>query len=184
MMRYSHGSIPKSREKVQWWKRFFTPKNTKPLRNQEHQRNSIKSRRKPWMESAACLRYGIKARPCMESSQSGVWNQSEGGYTLARDAIPSHCDGFHTPCGWFHANPSDWIEKRPFENGLFSCLIKTERLLPKKPYFTRVLGIFAVVNSVLPCSFSNHWPPCIFSRFFVIIKLFADIQRNHLPFEH
>ena len=38
-------------------------------------------------ESAACLRYGIKAKPCMESSRSDVCNQSEGGYTLTRDAI-------------------------------------------------------------------------------------------------
>ena len=30
------------------------------------------------MKSAACLRYGIKAKPCMESSRSDVCNQSEG----------------------------------------------------------------------------------------------------------
>ena len=54
---------------------------------------------KPWMKSAACLRYGIKAKPCMESSRSDVCNQSEGGYTLTRDAMPSLCDGFHTPFG-------------------------------------------------------------------------------------
>ena len=53
---------------------------------------------------------------------------------------------------------------------LHRCLIKTERLLPKKPYFTRVLGIFAVVNSVLPCSFSNHRPLCILSRFSETLK--------------
>ena len=115
-----HLQAQKIGKKVQWWRSFFTPKNTKTLQNQGHQRNSIKSRHKAWMESAACLRYGIKAKPCMESSQSGVWNQSEGGYTLARDAIPSHCDGFHTPCGWFHANPSDWIEKSKSFDLLFS----------------------------------------------------------------
>ena len=33
---------------------------------------------KPCMKSAVCLRYGIKAKPCMESSRSDVCNQSEG----------------------------------------------------------------------------------------------------------
>ena len=37
------------------------------------------------MKSAACLRYGINAKRCMESSRSDAWNQSEGEYTLARD---------------------------------------------------------------------------------------------------
>ena len=44
----------------------------------------------------------------MESTRSVECNQSEGGYTLTRDAMPSLCDGFHTPCGWLHANPKDW----------------------------------------------------------------------------
>ena len=39
---------------------------------------AIKSRRKACMKSAACLRYGINAKRCMESSQSDAWNQSEG----------------------------------------------------------------------------------------------------------
>ena len=30
-------------------------------------------------------RYGIKAKPCIESSRSDVWNQSKGKYTLTRD---------------------------------------------------------------------------------------------------
>ena len=64
------------------------------------------------------------------------------------------------------------------------CLIKTERLLPKKPYFTMVLGILAVTKSVLPCSFSNHRPLCNLSRFSVALTICVDIQRNHLPFEH
>ena len=33
------------------------------------------------------LRYGIKAKPCMESSQSDVWNQSADKFTLKRDDI-------------------------------------------------------------------------------------------------
>ena len=33
------------------------------------------------------LRYGIKAKPCMESSRSDVWNQSAGKCTLKRDAM-------------------------------------------------------------------------------------------------
>ena len=40
-------------------------------------------------------------------SLSAVWNQHEvlnvinpkEKYTLTRDATPSHCDGFHAPCG-------------------------------------------------------------------------------------
>ena len=40
-------------------------------------------------------------------SLSAVWNQHEvlnvinpkEKYTLTRDAMPSFCDGFHTPCG-------------------------------------------------------------------------------------
>ena len=59
----------------------------------------------------------------MESFRRNVWNQSEGKiHAEGIDAIPSQSDGFHAPhfARRFHANPSDWIEKRPFENGLFS----------------------------------------------------------------
>ena len=73
------------------------------------------------MKSAACLRYGIKAKPCMESSWSDVCNQSEG--EIHADAwchTPSAIT--YSPAVRLHANPSDWIEKRPFSNGLFSWL--------------------------------------------------------------
>ena len=46
---------------------------------------------------------------------------------LCDDAIHATRDFIHltaitySPAMRLHANPSDWIEKRPFENGLFSC---------------------------------------------------------------
>ena len=54
-----------------------------------------------------------------KSRQRDVWNQSEGEYTPARDAIRLTAITY-SPAVRLHANPSDWIEKRPFENGLFS----------------------------------------------------------------
>ena len=68
------------------------------------------------------LRYGTRPWVWMESSRSDAWHQSEGRYTLKRDAIPCQRHGFHTPhfARWFHANPSDWIEKSKSFDLLFS----------------------------------------------------------------
>ena len=76
------------------------------------------------MKSAACLRYGIRAKPCMESTRSVECNQSEG--EIHADAwchTPSAIT--YSPAVRLHTNPSDWIEKRPFENGLFSWVTPT-----------------------------------------------------------
>ena len=68
------------------------------------------------------LRYGIGTKCRMESSRSDVWHQSEGSYTLTRDAMPSQSDGFHSPhfARRLHTNPSDWIEKSKSYDLLFS----------------------------------------------------------------
>ena len=68
------------------------------------------------------LRYGIGTKCRMESLRSDVWHQSEGRYTLARDAMPSQIDGFHSPhfARRLHTNPSDWIEKSKSCDLLFS----------------------------------------------------------------
>ena len=65
----------------------------------------------------------------MELRHSRVWNHHEvmyeinpkERYTLARDDIRLAAITY-SPAVRLHANPSDWIEKRPFENGLFSWL--------------------------------------------------------------
>ena len=65
----------------------------------------------------------------MELRHSRVWNHHEvmyginpkERYTLSRDDI--RLRQLHVPYGWLHDNPSDWIEKRPSKNGLFSWLV-------------------------------------------------------------
>ena len=64
------------------------------------------------MESATCCG--------MESDHRSVWNQSEGRYTLR--VMPYAYGNYILAHARLHTNPSDWIEKRPFENGLFSWL--------------------------------------------------------------
>ena len=90
-----------------------------------------KKKRKPCMESVE-RRNKIITKWCMESRQRREWNQCvalyginpKEKYTLPRDAMPSHCDGFHTPhsARWFHANPSDWMKKALAEASAFFWL--------------------------------------------------------------
>ena len=71
----------------------------------------IKSRRsRVWNPQRVCG---------MESTRSVECNQSEGEIHAAAGChTPSAIT--YSPAVRLHANPSDWIEKRPFENGLFS----------------------------------------------------------------
>ena len=49
---------------------------------------TLKITPKACMKSAICCGMESRRKPWMESSQSDVWNQSEGKCTLTRDAIP------------------------------------------------------------------------------------------------
>ena len=106
---------------------FFTPKSTKspwftrtfvlgckivaPLCAHSTKMQLVQSRRsRVWNPQLVCG---------MESTRSVECNQSEG--EIHADAwchTPSAIT--YSPAVRLHANPSDWIEKRPFENGLFS----------------------------------------------------------------
>jgi len=47
--------------------------------------------------------------------------------------------------------------------------------IAEKALFYKVFGLFAVANSVLPYSFSNHRPLCNLSRFSVTLTFDVDI---------
>ena len=74
----------------------------------------------------------------MESTRSVECNQSEG--EIHADAwchTPSAIT--YSPAVRLHANPSDWIEKRPFENGLFSWSGLRGSNPPPRPWQGRAL---------------------------------------------
>ena len=60
--------------------------------------------------------------------RSIVWNHHEVMYEINPKGdtryrvMPYTYGDYILACARLHTNPSDWIEKRPFENGLFSWL--------------------------------------------------------------
>ena len=87
--------------------------------------------------------YGIRPKVWMESSRSDVWHQSEGKiHAGARCHTPTAIT--YSPAVRFHTNPSDWIEKRPFENGLFSVFTAQNdnfcEKLSKKPFLRSIFS--------------------------------------------
>ena len=66
------------------------------------------------------MRHGIKAKPCMESSRSDVWNQSAGKCTLKRDAMRDFVAiPYNAQVRWCHTNPADWIKKSTAKRWIF-----------------------------------------------------------------
>ena len=66
-------------------------------------------------------------------------------------------------------------KKAPQVNEMLSLSNQDGKAIAEKALFSRALGVLAVANSVLPCSFSNHRPLCNLSRFSVTLTFDVDI---------
>ena len=113
----------------------------------------------------------------MESTRSVECNQSEG--EIHADAwchTPSAIT--YSPAVRLHANPSDWIEKRPFENGLFSWCERRD-LNPygvtTRPSNVRVCQFR---HSRIPFCWSRKTQQLYYTRIFTLVKGFSAFSQK------